>query len=72
MLSSADLNLERVIFITALIIFLGAGLLCTLIVYMVNSIRKKNIKGRYYFLLFLISGAVILGLVAFYVLYDVD
>lgn len=72
MLSSADLNLERVIFIAALIIFLGAGLLCTLIVYMVNSIRKKNIKGRYYFLLFLISGAVILGLVAFYVLYDVD
>ncbi|OCA78838.1 hypothetical protein BBH99_20495 [Chryseobacterium contaminans] len=66
MLSSADLHLERALFLAVLIIFFGAGLLCTIIVFIINSIRKKNKKGIYYFFLFLISGIAVLGLAAAY------
>ncbi len=66
MLSSADLHLERALFLTALMIFFGAGFLCTLIVFIMNSIRKKSKKGLYYLFLFLISGIAVLGFAAVY------
>ena len=44
MLSSADLHLERALVLTALALFLGAGISFTLIIFIINSIRK-NIKG---------------------------
>ncbi|HCN49497.1 MAG TPA: hypothetical protein DIT10_10450 [Chryseobacterium sp.] len=66
MLSSADLNLERALLLAVLIIFFGAGLLCTLIVFIINSIRKKRKTGLYYLFLFLISGITVLGLAVFY------
>ncbi|AZB11486.1 hypothetical protein EG344_22935 [Chryseobacterium sp. G0162] len=66
MLSSVDLHLERLLLITVLTLFFGAGFLCTLIIFIINSIRKKNKKPLYYFLLFLISGIIAIGLAAFY------
>ncbi|GEJ47433.1 hypothetical protein [Chryseobacterium sp. ON_d1] len=66
MLSSADLHLERALFLAVLILFFGTGFLCTLIALIINSIRKKNKSGRYYILLFLISGAIGVASAAFY------
>ncbi|KAA2223173.1 hypothetical protein FW780_02915 [Chryseobacterium sediminis] len=66
MLSSADLHLERALFLVVLILFFGTGFLCTLITFIMNSIRKKNKRGRYYILLFLISGTIGVALAAFY------
>lgn len=66
MLSSADLHLERALFLAVLILFFGTGFLCTLIAFIINSIRKKNKSGRYYILLFLISGAIGVVSAAFY------
>ncbi len=72
MLSSVDLNLERLLFLTALMLFLGAGFSCTLIIFIINSIRKKHKNGWYYILLFLVSGsiAVVLGAFYFYTLIE--
>ncbi|UTX49408.1 hypothetical protein [Chryseobacterium sp. MA9] len=66
MLSSADLHLERLLFLAVLIIFFGTGFLCMLITFIINSIQKKNKKGRYYILVFLIAGLVGVVLAAFY------
>lgn len=66
MLSSADLHLERALFLAVLILFFGTGFLCTLIALIINSIRKKNKSGRYYILLFLISGAIGVASAVFY------
>jgi len=66
MLSSVDLNLERILFLTALMLFFGAGFLCTLIILIINSIRKKHKNGWYYALLFLVSGSIAVILGAFY------
>lgn len=66
MLSSADLHLERALFLAVLILFFGTGFLCTLIALIINSIRKKNKSGRYYILFFLISGAIGVASAAFY------
>lgn len=66
MLSSADLHLERALFLAVLILFFGTGFLCTLIVFIINSIRKKNKSGRYYLLIFIISGLIGVILTAFY------
>lgn len=66
MLSSADLHLERALFLAVLILFFGTGFLCTLIVFIINSIRKKNKSGRYYLLIFIISGLIGVVLTAFY------
>jgi len=66
MLSSADLHLERALFLAVLILFFGTGFLCTFTVFMINSIRKKNESGRYYMFLFLISGTIGVALAAFY------
>ena len=66
MLSSADLHLERLLFFAVLIIFFGTGFLCMLITFIINSIQKKNKKGRYYILVFLIAGLVGVVLAAFY------
>lgn len=66
MLSSADLHLERALFLVVLILFFGTGFLCTLITFIMNWIRKKNKRGRYYILLFLISGTIGVALAAFY------
>lgn len=64
MLSSADLHLERALFLVALMIFFGAGVLCTLIIFIMNSIRKKNKNGQYYLVVFLISGIIVVSLAA--------
>lgn len=66
MLSSADLHLERALFLAVLILFFGTGFLYTLIVFIINSIRKKNKSGRYYLLIFIISGLIGVVLTAFY------
>ncbi|MDR6369906.1 TctA family transporter [Chryseobacterium bernardetii] len=66
MLSSADLHLERALFLAVLIIFFGAGFLCTLISFIINFIQKKDKKGVYYLLIFLISGLIGVVLTAFY------
>lgn len=66
MLSSADLHLERALFLAVLILFFGTGFLCTLIIFIINSILKKNKTGRYYILGFLISGLIGVVLTAFY------
>lgn len=66
MLSSADLNLERALFLVVLMIFFGAGFFCTLLAFIINSIQKKNKKGLYYAFLFLISGIIAVILAAFY------
>ena len=66
MLSSADLHLERALFFAVLIIFFGTGSLCTLIIFMINSLLKKNKTGRYYIFGFLISGLIGIVLTAFY------
>ncbi|CAI8788435.1 hypothetical protein [Chryseobacterium sp. IT-36CA2] len=66
MLSSADLHLERALFLAVLIIFFGAGILCTLIILIIHSLQKKNKTARYYFLSFLLSGVMGLILAAFY------
>ena len=58
MLSSADLHLERALFLAVLIIFFGAGLMCTLIGFIINFLQKKNKKASYYILLFVISGLI--------------
>jgi len=65
MLSSADLHLERALFLAVLILFFGTGFLCTLIVFIINSIRKKNKSGRYYLLIFIISGLIGVVLTAY-------
>lgn len=64
MLSSADLHLERALFLVALLIFFGAGFLCMLIAFIINSVQEKKKNGFYYFRVFLISGITILGLSA--------
>ncbi|GEM_PF-651069 len=71
MLSSADLNLERALFIAVLTLFFGAGFLSTLLIFIMNAVRKKNKSTLYYFLWFLISGitAVILAGAYFYMLF---
>ncbi|WP_276964239.1 hypothetical protein [Chryseobacterium sp.] len=66
MLSSADLHLERTLFLAVLIIFLGAGFLCTLITFIINFLQKKDKNGTYYLLTFIISGLVGVVLTAFY------
>ncbi|KFF25722.1 hypothetical protein [Chryseobacterium vrystaatense] len=66
MLSSADLHLERALFLVALMIFFGAGVSYTLIVFIINSIQKKTKNAQYYMLSFLISGITILALIASY------
>ncbi|MDN3693283.1 hypothetical protein QWZ06_13810 [Chryseobacterium tructae] len=66
MLSSADLHLERALLIVALMIFFGVGFFCMFLVFIINSIQKKNKSGHYYFFLFLISGTIALSLAAFY------
>ncbi|KPE49613.1 hypothetical protein [Chryseobacterium indologenes] len=66
MLSSVDLNLERALFLAVLILFSGAGFSCTLIIFMINSIRKKHKNGWYYIFLFLVSGIIALILAASY------
>lgn len=66
MLSSADLHLERALFLATLMIFFGAGLLCTLIVFIINSVQKKKKKGLYYPLVFLVSGITVTSLAAVY------
>lgn len=66
MLSSVDLNLERILFLTALMLFFGAGFLCALIILIINSIRKKHKNSWYYALLFLVSGSIAVILGAFY------
>ncbi|TZF98496.1 hypothetical protein FW781_00790 (plasmid) [Chryseobacterium panacisoli] len=66
MLSSADLHLERALFLAVLIVFFGTGFLCMLTTFIINLIRKKNKSGWYYMLLFLISGTVGVALAAFY------
>lgn len=66
MLSSADLHLERALFFAVLTIFLGAGFLCALIIFIINSLQKKDKKAVYYLLIFLISGLIGVVLTAFY------
>lgn len=66
MLSSVDLHLERALILSALILFFGAGLSYTLIIFIVNSVRKKQRNGLYYLLSFGISGIIVLALVSFY------
>ncbi|SHF73733.1 hypothetical protein [Chryseobacterium vrystaatense] len=66
MLSSADLHLERALFLIALIIFFGAGVSYTLIVFIINSIQKKTKNAQYYMLSFFISGIIVLALIASY------
>ena len=66
MLSSADLHLERALIIAALALFFGAGLSYTLIIFIINSIRKKHQKVLYYVLSFLISGIIVVVLTALY------
>lgn len=66
MLSSADLHLERALFLAVLIIFFGAGLICTLIGFIINSLQKKNKKASYYLLLFVISGLTGIVLAVFF------
>ncbi|AZA76374.1 hypothetical protein EG347_01945 [Chryseobacterium sp. G0186] len=65
MLSSADLQIERALFLSALIIFFGVGFSCTLIIFIINSIRKKPKNALYYVFSFLISGTIVLALAAF-------
>ncbi|MDQ1856560.1 hypothetical protein [Chryseobacterium sp. WLY505] len=67
MLSSADLHLERALFLAVFIIFLGVGFLCTLITFIINFLQKKEKNGKYYLLLFTISGLLGVVLTAFYV-----
>lgn len=71
MLSSADLHLEG-LFFAVLMIFFGAGFLCSLMVFIINSIGNKKEDVLYYLLLFLTSGIIALILVVSYFLYDVD
>ena len=66
MLSSADLHLERALIIAALGLFFGAGFSYTLIVFIINSVRRKNKKTLYYVLSFLISGIIVVVLAALY------
>lgn len=66
MLSSADLHIERALFLAVLILFFGAGFLVTLITFIINSLLKKNKKARYYFFVFLISGIIGVALAMFY------
>lgn len=72
MLSSADLHLERALILTALILFFGAGFSCTLIIFIINAVRKKHKKALYYVLSFLISGiiAVVLAALSFFAYFD--
>lgn len=65
MLSSADLHLERALILTALILFLGAGFSCMFIIFIINSVKKKQKNILYYVLSFLVSGIIVLALVAF-------
>ncbi len=66
MLSSADL--QRTLILTVLGLFFGAGFSCTLIIFIINAVRKKHKKAFYYVLSFLISGiiAVVLAVLYFY------
>ncbi|KUY29945.1 hypothetical protein [Elizabethkingia ursingii] len=66
MLSSADLHLERALILTALALFLGAGTSFTLIIFIINSIRKKHKKALYYVLSFLIFGIIVVVLAALF------
>lgn len=66
MLSSADLQIERALFLAALIIFFGVGFSCTLILFIINSIKQKPKNTPYYVFSFLISGTIVLALAAFY------
>ncbi len=66
MLSSADLHLERALFLAVLILFFGAGFLCTLITFIFHSILKRNKRVRYYIAVFLISGITGIALAVFY------
>ena len=66
MLSSADLHLERVLFLAVLVIFLGIGFLCTLIAFVINFLQKKDKNRKYYLLVFIISGLIGVVLTAFY------
>ncbi len=66
MLSSADLHLERILLLTALTIFFGAGFSCMLIIFIINSVKKKQKSGLYYLLWFLIPGITVLALATLY------
>ncbi|RXM38921.1 hypothetical protein BOQ62_14645 [Chryseobacterium sp. CH21] len=59
MLSSADLHLERALFLAVLILFFGAGILYTLIILIIHSLQKKIKTAGYYFLSFLLSGVIV-------------
>lgn len=65
MLSSADF-LERALILTALTLFFGAEFSCTLIIFIINAVRKKHKKALYYVLSFLISGIIAIVLAALY------
>ncbi len=60
MLSSANLNLEGALIYIALMLFFGAGILYTLIVFIVNSVQKKPKSGSYYLISFFVSGFLVL------------
>lgn len=65
MISSIDLQLERELFLAVLMIFFGAGFLCTLITFIIHLVEKKKKKGSYYFLVFLISGITAISLAVY-------
>ncbi|PKF76014.1 hypothetical protein CW752_01510 [Chryseobacterium sp. PMSZPI] len=66
MLSSVDLQLERLLIFSVLIIFFGVGFSGMLITFIINAVRKKQKNGLYYLLSFVIFGIIGLALATFY------
>lgn len=64
MLSSANIDFSGILIDLIAIIFFGFGSIYTLIVGMVNLVKKRSHTIGYYFLSFLISGFVALAIVA--------
>lgn len=58
MLSSANLNIEGALISLVLMLFLGSGILYTILALIVNTIQNKPKKSTYYFITFLISGII--------------
>ncbi|AIM37639.1 hypothetical protein KO02_13865 [Sphingobacterium sp. ML3W] len=65
MISAATLNLEGALLQLAFFLFLGVGILYTLIVWIYHLINKIERNGSYYVRSFFISGFIVLLLALF-------
>ncbi|MDH5826238.1 hypothetical protein [Sphingobacterium faecium] len=65
MISAATLNLEGALIQLAFFLFLGAGILYTLIIWVYHLINKIEKNGSYYVRSFFVSGFFVLLLAVF-------